>query len=79
MTNTTSKNLTPEPDRWAPLRRVVPVVWLALSAAWATVIVVTDQVTWPLALWIATTLGPLTAIDRRRRCDTTGDTNSAGP
>lgn len=77
MTNTTNQNLTPEPDRRATLRRVVPFVWLALSATWATVIVVTDQVAWPLAIWIATTVGPLTAVERRHRRDTTTNTNGA--
>ncbi len=37
-------------------------LWLGLSAAWAVVIFVTDQLAWPLALWIATTVGPLTAL-----------------
>ncbi len=36
-----------------------------MSAAWAVVIVVTDRLAWPLALWIATTLGPLTAMQAR--------------
>lgn len=33
-----------------------------MSALWAVVIFVTDQLAWPLALWIATTLGPLTYL-----------------
>ncbi len=41
------------------LRKVVPWLWLAMSLAWAVVIVVTDELAWPLALWIATTVGPL--------------------
>lgn len=49
------------------LRHALPLAWLALSAAWAGVIFVTDQVAWPLALWIATTVGPLAALDRRYR------------
>ncbi|MEM9517320.1 MAG: hypothetical protein AAGA42_20905 [Actinomycetota bacterium] len=36
-----------------------------MSAAWAVVIIVTDQLAWPLALWIATTVGPLTALATR--------------
>jgi hypothetical protein len=40
-------------------------LWLGLSAAWAVVIFATDQVAWPLALWIATTVGPLTALKTR--------------
>ena len=44
------------------LRRAVPWLWLALSALWAVVIIVTDTISWPLALWIATTVGPLTYL-----------------
>jgi len=54
---------SPHPrQRWA---KWLPFLWLGLSAIWAAVIVVTDQLAWPLALWIATTLGPLTAMRRR--------------
>ncbi len=59
--------VTPEPARRSTLRRVLPFAWLALSAMWAAVILITDQLAWPLALWIATTVGPLTALDRRSR------------
>jgi hypothetical protein len=59
--------VTPEPADRSTLRRVLPFAWLALSATWAAVIIVTDQLAWPLALWIATTVGPLTALDRRHR------------
>jgi hypothetical protein len=38
-----------------------------MSAMWAVVILVTDALAWPLAIWIATTVGPLTAIERRHR------------
>ena len=43
----------------------LPRLWLGLSVAWAVVIFVTDQPAWPLALWIATTVGPLTALKAR--------------
>ncbi|MDW3214735.1 MAG: hypothetical protein R8G01_12095 [Ilumatobacteraceae bacterium] len=43
----------------------LPWMWLGLSAAWAIVIFATDEVAWPLALWIATTVGPLTALKTR--------------
>lgn len=43
-----------------------PWFWLGLSVVWAVVIIVTDQLAWPLALWIATTVGPLTALKARR-------------
>lgn len=46
--------------------------WLALSLFWAGVIIVTDALAWPLALWIATTLGPLTLL-RSRIDNTSGD------
>ncbi len=39
--------------------------WLVLSLFWAVVIIVTDALAWPLALWIATTLGPLTLLRNR--------------
>jgi hypothetical protein len=44
------------------LRQAVPWLWLAMSLAWAVVIIVTDELAWPLALWIATTVGPLTYL-----------------
>jgi hypothetical protein len=53
--------------RRSTLRRVLPWAWLALSAVWAAVVVVTDSSAWPLALWIATTIGPLIALERRAR------------
>lgn len=45
--------------------RVVPLLWIVLSLAWAVIIVVSDRPAWALALWIATTLGPLTMLDER--------------
>lgn len=47
------------------LRRVIPLLWLVMSFAWAVVIVVTDAPAWPLAIFIATTVGPLTALAAR--------------
>ena len=41
-------------------RRTIALFWVALSAFWAVVIFMTDQLAWPLALWIATTVGPMT-------------------
>ena len=76
MTNTTNQHPPSGPGGRSTLQRVVPFAWLALSAAWAAVIVVTDQVAWPLAIWIATTLGPLTAIERRHRDHTTTTTTN---
>lgn len=49
-------------DRRAHLLNALPSLWLGMSAAWAVVIFTTDQLAWPLALWIATTVGPLTAL-----------------
>jgi hypothetical protein len=43
-------------------RRAIPWLWLAMSLFWAVVIIVTDQLARPLALWIATTVGPLTCL-----------------
>jgi hypothetical protein len=67
--NTTNHRRTPAPGR-STLLRYLPGAWLVLSATWAAVIVVTDLVAWPLALWIATTVGPLTALERRHRRST---------
>lgn len=36
----------------------LPWLWLAMSLLWLVVVIVTDQPAWPLALWIATTIGP---------------------
>lgn len=51
----------------------LPWLWLGLSVAWAVVIVVTDQLAWPLALWVATTVGPLTALQARRNATSVPD------
>ena len=51
--------------RRAHLVNALPWLWLGMSAAWAVVIFTTDQLAWPLALWIATTVGPLTALETR--------------
>ena len=37
-----------------------------MSLLWAVVIIVTDHLAWPLAAWIATTVGPLTYLSRPR-------------
>jgi hypothetical protein len=47
-------------------RTAIPWLWLAMSLLWAVVIIVTDQLAWPLALWIATTVGPLTYLSRHQ-------------
>jgi len=61
------KPASPNSDRSsrARLTTALPWLWLALSALWAAIILTTDQLAWPLALWIATTLGPLTALRTR--------------
>ena len=48
----------------------LPFLWLAVSAFWAAVIFITTAPAWPLALWIATTLGPLTVLQRRLKAET---------
>lgn len=42
------------------LRRWTPVVWLVVLVVWVALLVVTDQPAWPLAVWIALTIGPVT-------------------
>ena len=51
--------------RRAHLVTALPWLWLGPSAVWAAVIFITDQPAWPLALWIAITVGPLTALRTR--------------
>jgi hypothetical protein len=51
--------------RRAHALNALPWLWLGLSAVWAVVIFTTNQVAWPLALWIATTVGPLSALKTR--------------
>jgi hypothetical protein len=47
------------------LVNALPWSWLGISVAWAVVIFTADQPAWPLALWIATTVGPLIALKTR--------------
>ncbi len=51
----------------AHLVNALPWLWLGMSAGWAVVIFTTDQPAWPLALWIAASVGPL--IARKTRLD----------
>ena len=53
----------------ARLGRGVPWLWLGLSALWAVVIIVTDAQAWPLTIWIAATLGPITYLQRSESRD----------
>ncbi|MGK0225794.1 MAG: hypothetical protein ACI8XD_000603 [Thermoproteota archaeon] len=53
----------------ARLATALPWLWIALSALSAVIILTTNQLAWPLAFWIVTTLGPLTALrSRLDRC-----------
>lgn len=47
-------------------RTAIPWLWLAMSLLWAVVIILTDQLAWPLAVWIATTVGPLTYLAKHQ-------------
>lgn len=58
-----SANTATRPQR-RPLDALA-LTWLALPVAWSIVILLTDQLAWPIALWIATTVGPLTWFKRR--------------
>lgn len=76
--NATSTAMSARPtEPSSRLRDTLAWTWLAFSATWAVVILVTDHVDWPLALWIAATVGPLAALelgardDHDRRPDTT--------
>ena len=45
--------------------KALPWLWLGVSAAWAALVFVTEQPAWPLAVWVATTLGPITVVKSR--------------
>jgi hypothetical protein len=60
------------------LEQALPWLWLAMSLVWAVVIVATDQLAWPLALWIATTVGPLTYLRSSRHDSESQDSNMKG-
>jgi len=53
--------------RRAQLLHVLPWMWLATCIAWALVLVATDRPAWPLTLWIATTVGPVVALNTSAR------------
>ena len=67
-----------EKGRPSRLRQALPWLWLAMSMGWAVVIFVTDQLAWPLALWIATTLGPLTYLRTKLNRPESDDSGSKG-
>lgn len=60
------------------MRKTLPWLWLAMSLAWAVVIFVTDQLAWPLALWIATTVGPVTYFQISRTGSESDESNTKG-
>ncbi|MEZ5244128.1 MAG: hypothetical protein R2707_03460 [Acidimicrobiales bacterium] len=43
--------------------------FVAASIIWAAVMIDTGQIAWPLAMWIATALGPLSLHRHRSRDD----------
>ncbi|MCZ7534001.1 MAG: hypothetical protein M5U23_11475 [Acidimicrobiia bacterium] len=61
--------------RPSKIQRLLPWLWLGFSMAWAVVIFVTDQLAWPLALWIATTVGPLIYLQTRSQPTSTDGSN----
>ncbi len=69
--NDRSRDASTPPSSRRRNLQLLAFAWLALSVVWAGVIIVTDALAWPLALWIATTLGPLTLL--RRRIDDSSD------
>lgn len=73
--------MVPETVRaWPPrLRRTIPFLWLGLSVAWAVVVFVTDQPALWLALWIATTVGPIVFISSHNRTKRSGEIESTDP
>lgn len=69
-------HLAPNARRRGRMMRFVALLWLALSALWASVIIATEALAWPLALWIATTLGPLAVLQRHLDRTETLDTSA---
>jgi hypothetical protein len=67
-----------KPATWSRVRQLVPWAWLTLSLGWAVVIIATDRLAWPLALWIATTVGPLTYLSRSPHQSRTKSRNTKG-
>ena len=60
------------------LRRAIPWLWFAMSLLWTVVIILTDQLAWPLPLWIATTVGPLTYLSTSKHHLGSPDSNTKG-
>ena len=42
-----------------------PWLWLGISAVWAAVVFAAELAAWPLAIWVAITLGPLMLLRNR--------------
>lgn len=57
--------MAPEPST-SRIMSAISLLWLALCAIWLAVIFVTDLPAWPLPIWIAVTLGPITVYNRTR-------------
>lgn len=53
-------------------RGTVLFLWMALNIAWLAVIFVTDLPAWMLAIWIAATIGLLTALRTRNDVERSG-------
>ena len=47
-------------------RRTVLSLWMVLNITWLAVLFVSDVPAWTLAIWIAATLGPITALAARK-------------
>lgn len=48
-------------------RAAFPWLWLAITVLGLVVIAVSDQPAWPLAVWIASTLGTVVVLDGSSR------------
>ena len=47
-------------------RRTVLSLWMVLNITWLAVLFVSDVPAWTLAIWIAATVGPITALAARK-------------
>lgn len=46
---------------------VIATVWLAITFLWVVVIFVTDVPAWPITIWIAITIVPISALGKAQR------------
>ncbi len=71
-----TSNIAGSPPSGILQRHRYEIGFVVASLVWAAVIVHTGDVAWPLAMWMATALGPMSL--HRRRTGDEHDTNTSG-